>query len=181
MCLHKIVSACIEHNIPYELVIDVDQTPSKYVATDKITMAEKNSRHVSKQGAGDKRQITATFAETLAGDVLPLQLIYKGKTKRSLPSVTFPDGFLLSVNERHWRNEEETLKYIDRVINSYLASKKEELGLPPTQRSLLVWDAFSDQDTDAVKEKVHVSHIEVAQVPKNMTHLLHQLDLTTRT
>ena len=30
-----------------------------------------------------------------------------------------------------------------------------------------------------MKEKLQVSHIEVAQVPKNMTLLLHQLDLTT--
>ena len=45
--LHAIVSVCIEHNIPDELIINVDQTASKYVATDKITMAEKNSEHVS--------------------------------------------------------------------------------------------------------------------------------------
>ena len=96
--LHAIVSACIGHNIPDELIINADQTPSKYVATDKI-MAEKN---VSIKGSSDKHQITATFAETLAGDILPFQLIYKGKTKRSLPpNVTFPGGFLLSVNERH--------------------------------------------------------------------------------
>ena len=69
--LHAIVSACIEHNIPDELIINVDQTPSKYVATDKITMAEKNSEHVSIKGSSDKRQITATLAETLAGDILP--------------------------------------------------------------------------------------------------------------
>ena len=67
--LHAIVSACIESNIPDELIINVDQTPSKYVATDKITMAEKNSEHVSIKGSSDKRQITATFAETLAGDI----------------------------------------------------------------------------------------------------------------
>ena len=76
--LHDIVSVCIEYDIPDELIINVDQTPSKYVATDKITMAENNSRHVSKKGMNDKRQITATFGKTLAGDILPFQLIYKG-------------------------------------------------------------------------------------------------------
>ena len=92
--LHDIVSVCIKCDIPDELIINVDQTPSKYVATEKITMAEKNSRHVSKKGKNAKRQIT---------------LIYKGKTSRSVPSVNFPAGFLLSVNEHHWSNENETL------------------------------------------------------------------------
>ena len=44
-----------------------DRTPSKYVATGKVTMAEKGSRHVSRKGADDKRQVTATLSETLSG------------------------------------------------------------------------------------------------------------------
>ena len=95
-----------------------------------------------------------------------------------MPSnVTFPDGFLLSANERYWSNETETLKYLSGVIAPYLADKKDELGLPPTQRSCVIWDAFSEKATDAVKEKLSTLRSEEVQVPKNMTHLLQPLDL----
>ena len=76
--LHDIVSVTIENEIPDELIINVDQTPSKFVPTENVTMAEKNSTHVSKKGASDKRGITVTFAETLSGQILPFQLIYAG-------------------------------------------------------------------------------------------------------
>ena len=33
------------HSIPDELIIDADQTPSKFVATDSITMAAKGQKH----------------------------------------------------------------------------------------------------------------------------------------
>ena len=98
--LHDIVHAVVSHNIPDELIINVDQTPSKYVPTADVTMAEKNSKHVARKGANDKRGITATLAESFSGEILPMQLIYKGKTNRSLPSVEFPADFALTYNEK---------------------------------------------------------------------------------
>ena len=50
-------------------------------------MEKGGSKRVEIAGIDDKRQITAVFAGTLVGDFLPPQLIYQGKTKKSLPSV----------------------------------------------------------------------------------------------
>ena len=69
--LHDIVSAIVEDEIPDELILNVDQTPSKFVPTDNVTMAEKSSKHVSRKGGNDKRGITVTLAETLSGQILP--------------------------------------------------------------------------------------------------------------
>ena len=99
--LHDIVSAVIEHKVPDELIINVDQTPSKYVPIENVTMAEKNCKHIPRKGGNDKRAITVTLAETLSGTILPFQLIYQGKTCRSLPAVKFPAGFSLSYNTKH--------------------------------------------------------------------------------
>ena len=63
-------------------IINVDQTPSKYVPTSSGTIAEKNPKHVPKQAADDKRAMTLTLAETLSGDMLPFQMICTGKTSR---------------------------------------------------------------------------------------------------
>ena len=53
---------------------------------------------------------------TLDGKFLPMQLIYGGKTWKSILTVTFPRGILLSVNLKHCSNEEETLKLLKEVI-----------------------------------------------------------------
>ena len=170
--LHDIVSAIVEDEIPDELILNVDQTPSKFGPTDNVTMAEKSSKHVSRKGSNDKRGITVTLAEKLSGQILPFQLSYTGKTSRSLPHVKFPAGFCLSYNEKHWSNEAETMALINKIIYPYATKVKEELGLPETRKALLVWDAFKAQSRDKVLSELERLNIKVVAVPKNMTHLL---------
>ena len=91
--MHRIVQKVEKYSIPPSLIINIDQTPTKYVPVSKSTLAKKGTKHIPIAGSNDKRMITATFSETLDGKFLPLQLIYKGKTKRSFPNVNFPAGF----------------------------------------------------------------------------------------
>ena len=82
---HDIVSGVEEFNIPETLIINIDQTPLKYVPVSKETMAKRNSTSVTTEGSDDKRMITGTFAVTLGGNFLPMQLIYGGKTNQNIP------------------------------------------------------------------------------------------------
>ena len=177
--LHDIVHAVVSHSIPDELIINADQMSSKYVPTANVTMAEKNSKRVARKGANDKRGITVMLRESLSGEILPMQLIYKGKTNRSLPSVKFPAGFALTYNKKHWGSEKETLNFIQDILCLYIKDVTERLGLDVSQKSLLLWDAFKAQSTNSVIEKLDELNIECVMVPKNMTHLLQPLDLTT--
>ena len=111
--------------------------------------------------------------------MLPFQLIYKGKTKRSLPTVEFPEGFSLSYNERHWSNEKESLKLLKEVINPYVEKVREEMGLPIDQKALLIWDAFRGQQSQPITDALEDYSLVTVMVPKNLTHLLQPLDLTT--
>ena len=77
--LHDISRKVLLHNIPDDLIINADQMPSKFVATDNITMAAKGEKHISRVGSSDKRSITLTICESHDDTVLPFQLIYKGK------------------------------------------------------------------------------------------------------
>ena len=140
--LHDICTLVQTYNIPDELIINVDQTSSKYMPTSSVTMAEKNSKHVPNQGADDKRAITQTLAETLSGDMLPFQIVYTGKTSHSLPSAEFLEGFLLGFNKSHWSNEEETLRLLKEDHSSFITKVKKKLKLPQNQVACLIWDAF---------------------------------------
>ena len=62
--LQDISSKVTEYNIPPELVINADQTPSSYVSVGKQTMAKKGSTSVPIKGLMDKRNITLTFSIT---------------------------------------------------------------------------------------------------------------------
>ena len=158
-----------------------DQTPSKYVNTSKVTMAAKNTKHVAIKGGADKRAITITVIQSLSGEMLPFQIIYKGKTKRSLPRSASKDkhNFLFSFNTSHWSNEKETLRLINSFLAPHIKEVKRDLGLPDDQKSMLIWDAFKRQNTEKVMERLEELNIVTVLVPKNLTHLLQPLDITT--
>ena len=83
--LHDIVSAVQTYNIPDELILNADQTPSKYVPTTNVTLAEQGTAHLPVRGRNVKRAITVTAIQSLSGKILPFQIIYTGKTERCLP------------------------------------------------------------------------------------------------
>ena len=99
-------------------------------------------------GLGDKRQITAVFGFTLAGDFLPVQLMYQGKTNACHPQVNFPEGWSITHTPNHWSNESMMKEYIENILVPYLAAKKEELGLQPTNSALALFDVFRGQCTE---------------------------------
>ena len=60
------IDKCInKHNIPPELVLNADQTPSSYVSVGRMTMAEKNSKSVPIKGLTISRSLSQVFLETL--------------------------------------------------------------------------------------------------------------------
>ena len=105
--MHNIASTVNKYNIPDELILNADQTPSKYVSANNVTMAATNQKTIPVAGGADKRAVTLTVAQSLSGAVLPFQIIYTGKTKRCLPpnARTNKHKFLFSYNERHWSNK----------------------------------------------------------------------------
>ena len=139
--IHNIVSVVERYEIPDSLIMNMDQTPLKYVPAMNHTMAKRNSKSVAIAGSTDKRSITGTFVITLDGRFLPMQLIYGGKTQQSLPRFNFPDGFSLSCNPKHFSNTEESVKIIKEVLLPYIEDQRKKLR-KPSQTALLTMDDF---------------------------------------
>ena len=110
-------------------------------------MDQKWENNVPIAGISNKRSTTATFSISLDNKFLSVQLIYQGKTGQILPQVKFPDGFSSSVNESHYSNENEVLKFIEEIVLPYIREECEKLGCP-NQKTLLIFDVFRDQTTD---------------------------------
>lgn len=177
MYLHSITSLVEEHNIPHSLIMNLDQTPLKYVPVSHRTMAKRGAKSVSIAGSSDKRCITGTFVITMEGCFLPMQLIYGGKTKQSLPRFKFPESFSLSVNPKHFSNTEESVKIVNEIIVPYVEAEREKLA-NLDQAALLILDVFRGQLTKEVTDLLQDNKIFFVTVPNNMTHIFQPLDLT---
>ena len=81
-----------------------------------------------------------------------MQIIYGGKTSKSIPRVSFPDGFLVSVNPKHYSNEEESLKMMEHIIIPHVQKQSNTLKLDAEYPAMLLMDIFKGQMTDPVKE-----------------------------
>ena len=125
---HEIVRLIEEHDIPCSLIINIDQTPLKYVPTGNFTLAAKGSTTVTMEGGNDKRCITGTFGITFTNKFLPIQQIYGGNTEQSLPRFKFPEGFSTSVNPTNYSNATESIKLIEEIIVLYLKEEKRSLA-----------------------------------------------------
>ena len=160
--------------MPLGLIINLEQTLLKYVPVLHHTITKKGANSVSVTVSADKRYITGTFLINLAGNFLPLQLIYGGKTIPSLPRFK---SFSLSVNPKHFSNTEESIKIINEIVLSYIDKLREKLD-NHGQAALLILDAVRGQMTLKVTILLLESNILFVTVPNNMTHFFQPLDLT---
>ena len=81
------------------------------------------------------------------------------------------------MNQKHYRNEKESLKLINEIVLPYVTEERQRL-IKPNQKALVIFDVFKGQITDKVLSQYRDSNTEVVFVPANMTGLLQPLDLT---
>ena len=107
-----------------------------------------------------------------------MQLIYEGKTDRSLPKLDLPKAFSLSANRKHYSNEKEIQNITNEVTLPHVKSTREELKISSNFLGLLVLGVFQRQMTKAAYNLLKNHNIFISLVPKNMTHIFQPLDLT---
>ena len=108
----------MDHDIPSEIFLNLDQIPLSYVPPTK------GSKNVPIKVLDDKRQITATFVVTATRPFLPIRLTYQGKSKRCLPKFTFSPDFHVMYTANHWLNLENSEDLFNVIIFPYLSAKK---------------------------------------------------------
>ena len=173
------ISTIIEdHDIPKELILNLDQTPLSYVSPGKYTFNPKGAKTVPIKGVDGKRQITATFSISMTGSFLPIQLIYEGKTRRCLPNYDFPKDFNITYSLNHWSNTEKSVELFQKVIFPYLKNVKLSKKYPKEQMSLIIMDTFKGQDNDIALNPCKKHFYQVAIVPHNLTNKFQLLDIT---
>ena len=176
--LSRIGAAIRTHNIPGELVINIDETPLRIVPVDKWTLEEEGAAQVPLTGQEDKREVTGLLGCTLSGTLLPPQVLYEGKTERCHPRHQFPDGWDIWHSETHWSNEATVQRYVGKILSPWIEKCKLELNLPAKQRALVILDVYKAHSTPAVHRVMEEHDIEAIFVPNNWTAELQPLDVS---
>ena len=96
----------------------------------------------------------------MTGKLLPLQLVYQGKTKVCLPTVSFPAAWDVTFSLSHWCNEITMHHYVQNAIVLYVCQcHKENLYLHAKQRALYIFDNFKAQRTDGILKLLENNNI----------------------
>ena len=106
------LNVIFDEDDPSALVLHLDQKYLSYVSPGKYKFSSKGSKKVLIKGLDDKRQITVTFAVSPTGFLLPIQLIYQGKSKKILPKFAFHSNFDTTFTPNHWSRKLKNEKFI---------------------------------------------------------------------
>jgi hypothetical protein len=178
----------MDNDIPPELNANFDQLQIRYVSGSDDSWAKRGDKQVSVVGTEDKRSITTMTGCTQAGDALPLQVIYQGYSERSLPSEGVPGydeamqlgfRFVYSKTKTYWSTQATMRDYIDNILVPYFQKKKEELGLPPEQKSMFTMDCWSVHKSSEFRTWLRENHpnIKYHYVPACLTGKMQPCDL----
>jgi len=90
----------------------------------------------------EKRQITRMVSSISSGSMLPLQLIFQGKTTVMVPNHVearaVRKGWDLTNSENHWSNQTTMKRFVEKVLDPWHVEKCKELGLDSSKQKM-VW------------------------------------------
>ncbi|KIJ45400.1 hypothetical protein M422DRAFT_251175 [Sphaerobolus stellatus SS14] len=160
-----------EEDISPKLIINFNQT---------------GSRQVPLHGEEEKIAFTLVTCITGSGELLPFQVIYKGKGARSCPKPmaenytdTVEAGmvFEFSGEPNHWSSHKTMRSLIDNIIIPYLEKTKKRLNLPPDQKALVYLDCWSVHRSEEFRSFMKTKEtICICYVPANCTSLFQPCD-----
>ena len=175
--LQDVIATVEMEEIPFELILNWDQTGIKIVPSSNWTMELQGSKRVEITGIADKRQITAVLCGNIVGDFLPVQLIYQGRSHRCHPHYEFPDDWHITHSPRHWSTETTMLQYIENIILPYVEGVRHRLGCGDSA-ALVIIDNFKGQITPAVNDLLESNNIHTCLLSPNTTDRLQPLDIS---
>ena len=160
----------------------MDQTGVRLVPAATHSYESSGSGAVCVIGKEDKRQITACIASAMDGSMLPLQLIFEGKTTNCLPPHT-PASLAaqvhLTFSHNHWSSLATMKQFVEEVIMPYATRSINTHNLRADANIILVLDVWSVHKSAEFRTYMKEQHsrIHLVYVPANCTSKLQVADV----
>ena len=158
----RVSAKAAQYNILHPcFIINWDQTGVHLMKASNATYADIKDKQVPMIGQDEKRQITAVVTSSLAGDLLPLQLIFTGqdankKQQKAVPTLNVVTtartrDWHLTQTKNHWSSLESMKDFIRAIINPYVAAKGREHGVH-VPHCVLLLDCWSVHTSKAFRD-----------------------------
>jgi hypothetical protein len=158
------------------LCINFDQSGFHLVPTSDRTFAPKGAKDVIIRGKNDKRQVTLLVSASASGVLLPLQLVFAGKTKRCLPK-SLKEHLVYTFSDNHWSNAKTMDEYLNTILFPYLVETRSVLGLPENHKALIIMDVWHGHREDLFRAKLTENNCMFVYVPGGLTSILQPMDV----
>lgn len=176
--LESIATLIEEHKISHELLINFDQTGSKFVPVSEWSMEKRGSKQVSLPGLDDKQEMTVLLGISAAGMLQPPQLLYAGQTEKCHSSIAFPPGWDAWHTESHWSISKTLLRYAKNIFTLYVRNVSCMLGLLENQIAIALLNVFKAHQDNTFLQDLHDYYIIPVFTLVSFTEELQQMDFT---
>ena len=147
---------------------NMDEVPMCFDMPSSYTVDRTGGNNIKINTTGsEKNGFTVVLCVTADGNKLPPMVIFKRKT---IPKEKFPNGIIVSANEKGWINEEMFIKWVKEVW-----CKRPCTFFRP--KSILAFDSAPAHLTAISKKTLHKTTIS-AVIPGGLTKLLQPLDIS---
>ncbi len=126
MMAYRAAFEVLTHGVPAELMVNMDQTAMHLVPSGgSRTYDKRGKKEIAVTGVEDKRQITICVSSAADGTTLPPQLIFQGKSSRSLPSgptvreLHHGEGWRFKYTQNHWSTLGTTKEWVEENLLPY--------------------------------------------------------------
>jgi len=173
----RIATAILKYSVPKPLCYNIDQTGIHLIPVSNTTYEKRGAKQVLIKNKGDKQQFTLQLCGSASGELLPPQLIFKGKSERVHPT-SLDNSWNITHSENHWANEDTFIEFIDKVLNPHRKKTIADLGLADNQVALVILDVWWVHRSIKVRSYLKKNGFEVEYVTPNYTWYLQPMDVT---
>ena len=183
------------YDIPGALRVNVDQTQYVFQPRSCFTYEKRGAKQVSVVGKDEKRAVTIVVAVSASGELLPFQVIFKGRSPASLPNPhpddpALKEAYREAVNlgfhfeyagksDTYWSTLETMKMWVWDTVVPYFKKQKAELGLRDDHECILQLDVWSVHASEEFRQWMWENHHEIilVYVPGGCTGLFQPCDV----
>jgi DDE superfamily endonuclease len=159
-------------------IFNADQTNLPFSMESTYTWAKRNSRSVAVKSATSNQRATLMLGCNADGSImLPPFMVFKGSPSPTgriyqelRHKVGYPDGVLLTVQERAWFDESIMLQWIDLVWRPMMESRD-------MRKTYLLLDKFGVHQCASVVEAFSRLNTEIEMIPAGYMAVLQAMDV----
>ena len=156
-------------NIPWNRILNVDETPLNYVTTTHEVLAERGTEEVNGQ-LPIEAKLNFTVIATIAanGDKLPPVFLAQGKTRQCLQQFADMESnepYELLFSPAGFTNETVMIEYL-KLVNRWMENEE----------TILILDRYAAHRTEGVRLEAANNNIKLVYIPTSATDIYQPLD-----